>query len=54
MALISETAPLIRHFGLWQYETKPFKDYRYGGLLLAKSGPGGEAVCNALKEVFDR
>jgi len=53
-ALLSEAKPVISHFNLRQYETKPFRVFRGGRYLLVVSGVGGENTRRALDFVEER
>jgi len=53
-ALLSEAKPLIQHFSLRQFETRPFRVFRGGPFLLIVSGVGKANTLNALKFVDEQ
>ncbi len=53
-ALFSEARPIIDHFGLSQYETRPFKVFRGGRIVLVVSGVGREKTRGALELIYSR
>lgn len=54
VALFIEAKPLIEHFNLKQYDTKPFKIFKNDEFVLIVSGLGKENTQKALEIVFEK
>lgn len=54
VALFIEAKPLIQHYNLKQYDTKPFKIFKNDSIVLIVSGVGEANTNNALSQIFEK